>query len=191
MGKKKILVVDDEEQVLQLLEKRLLNESYDVVAATRGKDAILKAQKHLPDLILMDIVLPDIDGAEAVALLQQDPATRKIPILFLSGIVKEGSTEDEKFEVNVGGRAYDAIPKPFTFQKLLVEIRKLTEEERIYPKVFWDQKICMHSGHCVKTLPKVFKISDGKFIVDATQSPEKDILKTVHECPSGALKIQG
>jgi uncharacterized Fe-S cluster protein YjdI len=56
-------------------------------------------------------------------------------------------------------------------------------------KITWDEKICIHSANCVKTLPSVFQVRDGKFVIVPTGAPEEQIRKTVNACPSGALKI--
>ena len=57
-------------------------------------------------------------------------------------------------------------------------------------KITWDEKICTHSGNCVKTLPSVFQVKDGKFVIVPTGAPEEQVRRTVNACPSGALKIQ-
>lgn len=56
-------------------------------------------------------------------------------------------------------------------------------------KITWDDKICIHSGNCVKSLPSVFQVQDGKFVIVPTGAPENKIRATVNACPSGALKI--
>ncbi len=124
MSHKKILVVDDEKEVLDMLDKKLSTEGYIVILATRGKEAIAKTKLYLPDLILMDIVLPDIHGSEAVKLIKENPQTRKIPVIFLSGIVSKEENNLGKLTVTVDGRDYVAIPKPFYFNELLEEIDK-------------------------------------------------------------------
>jgi len=126
MSNKTILTVDDEERVLQLINDILSTKGYDVLTAMSGKEAIRKTKKSLPDLIVMDIMMPDIDGAEAVKLLKEDPATKDIPILFLSGIImKEEGKSD--MDINVGGDFYSALPKPFGAEELLTAVDKLLE----------------------------------------------------------------
>jgi len=122
MPQKKIFIVDDEVEVLEALSKRLKDDGYEPVTATSGREAVRKVQAMMPDLILMDIVLPDIDGSEAVRLIQQDPKTRSIPIVFLSGIVSNEDKE-QKPEVKVGGWNYPAIGKPFPYEALLKIIK--------------------------------------------------------------------
>jgi len=104
---------------------------FEVVEA-RGDDgaareALAQVKKNPPDLVLMDIVLPDMEGSEAVRLLNEDPLTKDIPVIFLSGIIsrEEGTARPE---INVGGRLYRAIAKPFTLAELLGEIKRALEE---------------------------------------------------------------
>ena len=122
---KKILVVDDEDEILQILDKKLSAEGYHVLRARQGREAVEKARTKVPDLILMDIVLPDIDGAEVVVMLKDSPATQNIPVVFLSGIAVTG--EAPVSEITVGGRRFTAIAKPFSFDKLLRTIQQFLQ----------------------------------------------------------------
>lgn len=124
MALKKILAVDDEEGILGLIADVLLSNGYEVVTAKSGGGAIKKTKKHLPDLIIMDIVMPDLDGAETVKILQENPATRNIPILFISGILirEEGAL---KTNFKVAGISYTALAKPFNTQELLSAVCSL------------------------------------------------------------------
>jgi len=114
---KKILLVDDEAEVMDLTRAKLEDDGYDVVVSYTGREGVMQARAHLPDIILMDIVLPDMDGADAVKELHDHPATAGIPVLFLSGII---TTEKASglAEITVGGRVYEAIGKPFTYSQL-------------------------------------------------------------------------
>ena len=122
MGLKRILVVDDEADMVDLLAKRLENEAYEAIKCTSGYDAVEKAKMFVPDLVLMDILLPDMDGAEVVKIFQRTPDIKDIPVIFLSGIIteKDGATE----HVTVGDYEYEAIGKPFNFSELLEMIKK-------------------------------------------------------------------
>ncbi len=123
MAAKIILVVDDEKEVLDWLEKRLSSETYVVLMALTAKEALEKARRHKPDLILMDIVLPDMEGSEVVRILAKDSLTAHIPVIFMSGIVSK-KDEHTQIELNVGGRLYRAVSKPFEFEELLKEIQE-------------------------------------------------------------------
>jgi CheY-like chemotaxis protein len=120
MEKKKILIVDDEEHILIMLQNRLVNAGYAVLMATNGKDAINLAKKEIPALIISDIVMPDVDGGDIAAALADDPATKDIPIIFLTAILKK---EEEKEKRVVLGRRFMA--KPYDPEELLREIDKL------------------------------------------------------------------
>ena len=120
----KILIVDDEEEVLDLLYKKLSALGYQVICASRGREAITKTRVYSPNVILMDIVLPDIHGSEVVKLLKEDPRTDQIPVIFLSGIVSK-DPETQLSTVTIGTEEFPAIPKPFTIDELLIEIRKV------------------------------------------------------------------
>lgn len=124
MALKKILAVDDEERILGLIAEILLSNGYEVVTAKSGGGAIRKTKKYRPDLIIMDILMPDLDGAETVKILQENPATRNIPILFISGILirEEGALETN---YKVGGVSYTAIAKPFNTHELLTAVGSL------------------------------------------------------------------
>lgn len=124
MSEKKILVVDDEEELLELIGKSLSAEGYEVTMATTAQDAMNKARSYAPDLILIDIILPDMEGPEAVRILSEDPLTKDIPAIFLSGIVTRDRKEEAATEVRVGNRNYKALSKPFSFAELMVEVRK-------------------------------------------------------------------
>jgi len=82
---RKILVVDDEATVLDVVVKKLVEQGFEVISALTGKGGFDKAKIYLPDLILLDILLPDMEGPEVARLLQSDESTKKIPIIFLSG----------------------------------------------------------------------------------------------------------
>jgi CheY-like chemotaxis protein len=124
METKKILVVDDDEVTLKLLDSRLTSEGYEVFKAQTGREAIEKAASIGPSLIIMDIMLPDIEGAEVITLISRSPGMRYVKkIVFMSSIVavNEGSTMSE---VTVGGTKYSAFSKPINFKELLPVLKE-------------------------------------------------------------------
>ena len=84
MGRRKILIVDDEKDILFVLENRLAMAGFDVISADSGLLALPMAKSQQPDLIMLDLQMPQIDGAETAHRLKADPATQNIPILFLT-----------------------------------------------------------------------------------------------------------
>jgi diguanylate cyclase (GGDEF)-like protein len=106
--KNSVLVVDDEKASIIALT-HILGEEYTVYAAKNGTDAAELAKKHLPDVVLLDIVMPEMDGYEILAQLKHDETTRGIPVIFISGL---GADEDEEKGLKLG--AADYINKPFS-----------------------------------------------------------------------------
>jgi len=114
----KILVVEDELEVLRVLNKQLTADGHQVFTANCGQDAIKTASVQRPDLILIDIMLPDVDGPDVIKHLAENPLIApSIPTIFFSGIVSKNDGQ-KKPEVVVNGRKYPAIAKPFTYEEL-------------------------------------------------------------------------
>lgn len=106
-AKPKVLVVDDERLNLNALHG-LLRDDYQIMAAISGEQGLKAALSGRPDLILLDITMPDMDGLEVCRRLKADPLTQEIPVIFITGLTQE---EDEVKGFGVG--AVDYIPKPF------------------------------------------------------------------------------
>jgi len=119
MGSKTILIVDDDAQVLDIVERILAAAGYSVLKAQDGKDGVAVARDKKPDLILMDINMPDMCGDVAKEALMDDPDTKDIPVVFLTGIV----TEKEAGKPAIGGNIF--IAKPIDSPKLLQKIQEL------------------------------------------------------------------
>jgi DNA-binding response OmpR family regulator len=124
--KKKILVVDDEEDILHFLELVLREKGYQVATASSGHEALTRAQMEKPDLILLDIMMPQMDGWEVLKLLRVDDETSEIPVAMLSA-----RTEAKDRVQGLQEGAVDYICKPFSLQDLLAKIDAIfTETER-------------------------------------------------------------
>ena len=121
---KKILVVDDELEILNLLGIELTTEGYEVQKARGGQAAITQALAWQPDLVLMDVLMPGMNGAETVKALKADDRTKDVPVIFLSAISmhEEGGQECQK--INVDNHWYEAIAKPFEHAELLEAIHR-------------------------------------------------------------------
>ncbi len=113
-----ILIVDDTPANLRLLAQLLADEEYEVRPVTKGVAAVAAARAAPPDLILLDVRMPDLDGYAVCEQLKADPATSSIPIIFLSAL---GDTDDKLKAFNVGG--VDYITKPFHPQEVLARVR--------------------------------------------------------------------
>ncbi|MCK5306572.1 MAG: response regulator [Candidatus Omnitrophica bacterium] len=119
--KKLILIVDDEEDTLKVLDKRLSENNYNVIAADNGYDAVDLAKKKKPGLIILDIMMPEIDGCEVAAILKQDTQTANIPIIFLTALYSK--KEEAKKGKMIAGNIF--LSKPFEVEELLKTIEKM------------------------------------------------------------------
>lgn len=120
MKKGKILVVDDEVNITQILEFSIGSEGFEVITAQNGEEAIERARRERPDLIILDIMMPKIDGYEACRILKANPLTKNIPVLLLTA---KGRDIDRRLGYEVG--ATDYIVKPFSPNKLVERIHRL------------------------------------------------------------------
>jgi DNA-binding response OmpR family regulator len=118
--KPKILVVDDEPDAVELVEFNLTAAGYEVLTAADGKEALQKARTALPDLIVLDVMMPQVDGLEACKILRRDPATSAIPILMLTAKAAE---IDRVLGLELG--ADDYVTKPFSPRELVLRIKGL------------------------------------------------------------------
>jgi CheY-like chemotaxis protein len=117
---KKILVVDDEQETLTHISNILKRANYQVVPTSKGREALELASSLKPDLIILDVMLPDMDGSEIAAVLSSDPSTDCIPIIFLTGII----TKQEESWVKRTGRHY-LMAKPTTGRELLEMVKRV------------------------------------------------------------------
>lgn len=121
MAAPKILIVDDERDSTFALEKTLSLKGYRVITAERGQNAIVLAQSELPDLILLDVMLPDIHGGDVAKVLQKDHATKNIPIIFLSCLF----TKEEENRIEHKAGQFMMFAKPYNLGELLLAIEKM------------------------------------------------------------------
>lgn len=117
MAGKKILVVDDEADILHFLELVLAERGYEVVTANSGQQALAEARSHVPDLVLLDIMMPQMDGWEVLRLLRIDPRTAAIPVAMVSA---RTDAKDRVQGLQEG--AVDYICKPFSLEELLAKV---------------------------------------------------------------------
>jgi CheY-like chemotaxis protein len=122
---KTILVVDDKADIVELVKNRLEANNYKVLTACDGRQGITQAQQHKPDLIVMDIMMPNVSGGEAVKILRSDMTTKHIPVIFLTAAASSVAQGKEPARVYVDGQFYPALAKPFKPEQLLSEIAKL------------------------------------------------------------------
>ncbi len=118
MAKQRILVVDDEEDILELVRYHLAREGYEVVASASGEEALKKAKKESLDLVVLDLMLPGLDGLEVAKALKADAKTRTLPIIMLTA---KGEDADVVSGLEIG--ADDYITKPFSPRVLVARVK--------------------------------------------------------------------
>jgi DNA-binding response OmpR family regulator len=116
----KVLVVDDEPDAVELVSFNLKAAGYEVVTAEDGAEAIRKARQHAPELILLDVMLPEVDGLEVCKLLRRDPATSGIPVIMLTAKAAE---IDRVLGLELG--ADDYVTKPYSPRELVLRVKNL------------------------------------------------------------------
>ncbi|MCK5179320.1 MAG: response regulator [Candidatus Omnitrophica bacterium] len=120
---KTILVVDDSPVMQKLTEKKLTNNSFTVYAAYDGAECLRVAKSKLPDIILMDVILPDSNGRDIVKQLKSDPDTANIPIVFTTNTLSL-EMDDGHQVFKIDDEKYRAFAKPLHYRKLLSTIHK-------------------------------------------------------------------
>jgi two-component system cell cycle response regulator DivK len=119
----KILIVEDNELSRDMLSRRLRRKGYEVLVATDGQEGIAMAQRELPDLVLMDLSLPDLDGWEATSRLKTDAKTQAIPVIALTAHAMSG---DREKALDAGCDEYDT--KPIDLRRLLSKMVRFVDD---------------------------------------------------------------
>jgi adenylate cyclase len=156
----RIMVVDDTPQNVRLLEAVLTSRGYEVIPAGSGAEALDKVASDRPDLVLLDIVMPRMDGYEVCRRLRADPATALLPVVMITA-----SGEQEKVKAIEAG-ADDFIPKPFDHAELLARIRSLlriksyhdTIEEQAAELERWNRELEQRVGEQVAELARIGRL---------------------------------
>src|SRR5579859_5486880 len=115
----KILIAEDSATIRRLVAARLAADGYDVVEAADGEEAVALARTCHPDLLILDKVMPKLDGFEVVRSLREDPATKSVPIVMLTG-----STDEEDVLGGLGLGVEEYMPKPFSPRELSARVRR-------------------------------------------------------------------
>ena len=130
--REKVFVVEDESDILELIEYNLNREGFRVASARDGEVAISRIREEAPDLVLLDLMLPGLDGIEVCRKLKEDPVTRPVPVIMVTA---KGEESDVVLGLGVG--ADDYIPKPFSAKELVARVKAVlrranlnTERER-------------------------------------------------------------
>lgn len=120
----KILIVDDDREMVELIELFLSNAGYATLSAFSGEEALEKTFREKPDLILLDIMMPKIDGWEVLRRIKNDPEAQSIPVAFITARTQN---IDKMIGLSVM-KAAGYITKPFSKQELLTEVKRIIDE---------------------------------------------------------------
>ena len=120
MNKGSVLVIDDEKDLVELVRYNLEKEGYDVIAATDGRSGLDIAREHAPDLVVLDLMMPGVDGLEICRQLRQDARTARLPVIMLTAKATEA---DRIVGLEMG--ADDYITKPFSPRELVARVKAL------------------------------------------------------------------
>ncbi len=116
----KILIVEDDKFLRDLLARKLQDEKFEVVTAIDGEEGIKKTEEEKPDMVLLDLILPSINGFEVLKKIKENPKTSAVPVIILSNL---GQKEDVERALNGGAKDY-LIKANFTLDEILDKIRK-------------------------------------------------------------------
>ena len=166
MAKHRILIVDDEADILELLQFNLEKEGYQVLTAATGESAVRTAQAKLPELVILDLMLPGIDGMEVCRILKRDARTANIPIIMLTA-----KTEDIDIVAGLELGAVDYVTKPFSPKVLVARIRAVFRRDSIPEGL--DESVVQVHDLTINATRRIVMVGDDR--IDLTAS-EFDIL---------------
>ncbi|MGH7197218.1 MAG: diguanylate cyclase [Candidatus Omnitrophota bacterium] len=176
--KEKVLIVDNDQAVADLLKRALEHGGYEVHMARNGKQALLQVDEVRPGLILLDVVMPGMDGLEVKAKLNQKEATAGIPVIFLTG---KGETHDKVEGLRLG--ADDYVTKPFEISELLARVKAALDRRRFYQKISTTDPLTgLHNQHLYqRELEMLFQIAKRYGRVFSLAVIDIDNLKTIND----------
>jgi len=170
MTRSKILVVEDEKNIAKVVAYNLEREGYQVVAAKDGEEGLAKARKEIPDLVILDLMLPKVDGLEVCRQLKADPKTARVPIIMLTAKTQEA---DRVVGLELG--ADDYVAKPFSVRELAARVKAVlrrgqpAEEPAGWKgwqiEVDWDRRKVKSKRKPVELTPKEFDLL--KILIEA------------------------
>ena len=175
----RILVIDDEEKNIKLIKGLLMRESYHINGCFSGEEALEFLQNDKPDLILLDILMPGIDGFEVCRMLKQDVSTRVIPIVMVTAL---NDKEDRKKALDAG--AEDFLNKPLDKFELIARVKSLL---RI--KSYHDELINSHTEIAKKNEDLVKEIAERKRTEASLLQSEEKYRDLVNHAPTGIYEV--
>ena len=125
----KIVVIEDEEDILEVISYNLKREGYDVTTSTSGEDGLTKIERSAPNLVILDLMLPEIDGLDLCRKLKSDPVTQGIPVIMVTA-----KGEESDVVLGLGMGADDYVVKPFSPKELVARVKAVLRRSRNVPE---------------------------------------------------------
>lgn len=176
---KTILIVDDEKDIRDLLEFNLEAEGYHIVQARDGNEALTQAEQHQPDLILLDIMLPEKDGWEVLQELRKSSSTAQIPVIFLTA---KDNEIDEIIGLELG--ADDYVVKPIAIRKLLARIKSTLRKSSRFPQKSTSNRVLKFGKLLIDPTSYQIKLNDNEITLT---KKEFDILTYLAQRPGRVI----
>ena len=129
MKNEKIVVIEDEEDILEVIAYNLKREGFDVVTSTSGEDGLAKIERVAPNLVILDLMLPEIDGLDLCRTLKSDPVTQGIPVIMVTA-----KGEESDVVLGLGMGADDYVTKPFSPKELVARVKAVLRRGRSAPE---------------------------------------------------------
>ncbi|MGB9591077.1 MAG: hybrid sensor histidine kinase/response regulator, partial [Candidatus Kryptoniota bacterium] len=187
--RQRILVVDDAPDNLILLERLLKRNNFDVIKAASGKECVAKSQSENPDLIILDVAMPDMNGFETLKHVRENELTRSIPVIFLTANLKDAKSIEEG--LSLGADEY--LTKPIDQEELLARVRSLlraVRAERELEQVKADfQSMLVHDLRSpLSSIMGVLELAvNGEF--DNDPKALKDFLRSAYDTAGKMLEL--
>src|SRR5438105_10835989 len=187
--KSRILVVDDVSKNLQVVGTMLRNQGYDVMPATSGRQALERVALEVPDLILLDLMMPEMDGLEVCRRLKAEPLTEQIPIIFLTA-----SNEMEHLVKGFEVGAVDYVTKPFNPPELLARVRTHLElkhaRQRLREMNDEKNEFMGIAAHDLRSPLNAIKGYSEMVLEDAKLDPEQaELVGRIHEASKRMVEM--
>ena len=192
-GQKKILIVDDEAINLDFFEVMLSKLGFTVEKAEDGEEALEKAKRFLPDIILLDNVMPKMSGWEVTRILKNDPRYRDIPIIMFSAL-DDVKDKVEGFELGVD----DYITKPFNFSEVLARIRAVLRSRELYTQIVMREsrlslaeELSSDLKSSLQDFVKIINEMDQSIdLLDGSKNDNKEQVKRFNEVSDKSRKVR-
>ena len=164
MKSEKVIVIEDEADILEVIQYNLEREGYRVLTARDGKEGLQLIKKEMPDIVLLDLMLPSLDGIEVCRKLKEDPITHSIPIIMVTA---KGEESDIVLGLGIG--ADDYVTKPFSPKELMGRVKAvlrrgpLKEDRGAAERIVWDKVVIDAGRHEVQVGKKPVTLTATEF----------------------------